>query len=89
MPRTNSTVLTPALTLPACVCVLDLCAVYADACWKTQPLTIFHYFLQCPGLTVKIIGRQWYWSYEMHDHLQHKLLDADKLVDLAARSLDK
>ncbi|MEW5308816.1 MAG: hypothetical protein WDW38_000747 [Sanguina aurantia] len=42
-----------------------------------------------PGLTVKIIGRQWYWSYEMHDHLQHKLLDADKLVDLAARSLDK
>jgi heme/copper-type cytochrome/quinol oxidase subunit 2 len=22
------------------------------------------------GLTVKVIGRQWYWSYEMHDHLQ-------------------
>lgn len=42
-----------------------------------------------PGLTVKIIGRQWYWSYEMHDHLQHKLLDPDRLVDIAARTLDK
>jgi hypothetical protein len=40
-----------------------------------------------PGLTVKIIGRQWYWSYEMHDHLQHKLLDPDRLVAIAEKSL--
>ncbi len=41
------------------------------------------------GLTVKIIGRQWYWSYEMHDHLQHKLLDPDRLVSIAEKALDK
>lgn len=40
-----------------------------------------------PGLTVKVIGRQWYWSYEMHDHLQHKLLDPDKLVSIAEKAL--
>lgn len=40
-----------------------------------------------PGLTVKIIGRQWYWSYEMHDHLQHKLVDPDRLVAIAEKSL--
>ncbi|PNW84680.1 hypothetical protein CHLRE_03g154350v5 [Chlamydomonas reinhardtii] len=42
-----------------------------------------------PGLTVKIIGRQWYWSYEMHDHLQHKLLDPDRLVGIAEKALVK
>ncbi len=42
-----------------------------------------------PGLTVKIIGRQWYWSYEMHDHLQHKLLDPDRLVAIAEKSVTK
>ncbi|KXZ48628.1 hypothetical protein GPECTOR_26g531 [Gonium pectorale] len=42
-----------------------------------------------PGLTVKIIGRQWYWSYEMHDHLQHKLLDPDRLVGIAEKALSK
>ncbi|GIL77295.1 hypothetical protein Vretimale_3061 [Volvox reticuliferus] len=42
-----------------------------------------------PGLTVKIIGRQWYWSYEMHDHLQHKLLDPDRLVGIAEKAFDK
>lgn len=41
------------------------------------------------GLTVKVIGRQWYWSYEMHDHLQHKLLDPDRLVALAEKSVLK
>lgn len=40
-----------------------------------------------PGLTVKVIGRQWYWSYEMHDHLQHKLVDPDRLVAIAEKSL--
>lgn len=40
-----------------------------------------------PGLTVKVIGRQWYWSYEMHDHLQHKLVDPDRLVSIAEKSL--
>ncbi len=38
------------------------------------------------GLTVKVIGRQWYWSYEMHDHLQQKLLDPDRLVAIAEKS---
>nr|AAK30365.1 cytochrome c oxidase subunit II [Polytomella sp. Pringsheim 198.80]AAK32115.1 cytochrome c oxidase subunit II [Polytomella sp. Pringsheim 198.80] len=42
-----------------------------------------------PGLTVKVIGRQWYWSYEMHDHLQHKLLDADRLVAIAEKTITK
>ncbi|GFR41903.1 hypothetical protein Agub_g2693 [Astrephomene gubernaculifera] len=42
-----------------------------------------------PGLTVKIIGRQWYWSYEMHDHLQHKLLDPERLVGIAEKAFDK
>jgi hypothetical protein len=40
-----------------------------------------------PGLTVKVIGRQWYWSYEMHDHLQHRLVDPDRLVAIAAKSV--
>lgn len=40
-----------------------------------------------PGLTVKIIGRQWYWSYECHDHLQHKLVDPDRLVSIAEKAL--
>jgi len=40
-----------------------------------------------PGLTVKVIGRQWYWSYEMHDHLQHKLVDPDRLVSIAQKSM--
>eukprot|EP00798_Chlamydomonas_sp_ICE-L_P028466 gene28466-31613_t len=40
-----------------------------------------------PGLTVKIIGRQWYWSYEMHDHLQHKLVDPEKLVSIAEKAI--
>jgi heme/copper-type cytochrome/quinol oxidase subunit 2 len=39
------------------------------------------------GLTVKVIGRQWYWSYEMHDHLQQKLLDPDRLVAIAEKSV--
>jgi len=42
-----------------------------------------------PGLTVKVIGRQWYWSYEMHDHLQHKLVDPDRLVAIAEKSLTR
>jgi len=42
-----------------------------------------------PGLTVKIIGRQWYWSYEMNDHLQHKLVNPDKLVAIAEKSILK
>lgn len=40
-----------------------------------------------PGLTVKVIGRQWYWSYEMHDHLQQKLVDPDRLAAIAEKSI--
>lgn len=28
-----------------------------------------------------------YWSYEVHDHLQQKLLDPDRLVAIAEKSL--
>mmetsp|Transcript_17396 Transcript_17396/g.29840 ORF Transcript_17396/g.29840 Transcript_17396/m.29840 type:complete len:280 (-) Transcript_17396:160-999(-) len=42
-----------------------------------------------PGLTVKVIGRQWYWSYEMHDHLQQKLLDPERLLAIAEKSVMK
>lgn len=33
-----------------------------------------------PYLTVKVIGRQWYWSYEMKEHVHHSLIDADALL---------
>ncbi|KAJ9516193.1 hypothetical protein QJQ45_024621 [Haematococcus lacustris] len=39
----------------------------------TAPAAPHHHLLpllSSLGLTVKVIGRQWYWSYEMHDHLQ-------------------
>ena len=39
--------------------------------------------VQRPGLTVKIIGRQWYWSYEMRDHFVNKTkVDMDSLIQL-------
>ncbi len=41
------------------------------------------------GLTVKVIGRQWYWSYEMHDHLQQKLVDPERLAAIAEKSILK
>uniref|UniRef100_A0A7S3R0X4 Cytochrome c oxidase polypeptide II n=1 Tax=Dunaliella tertiolecta TaxID=3047 RepID=A0A7S3R0X4_DUNTE len=42
-----------------------------------------------PGLTVKVIGRQWYWSYEMHDHLQQKLVDPERLAAIAEKAILK
>nr|QYC94396.1 cytochrome c oxidase subunit 2 [Oedogonium sp. 1_circle_61917] len=39
--------------------------------------------IQRPGLTVKIIGRQWYWSYEMRDHFVNKTkVDMDSLIQI-------
>ena len=53
---------------------------------EPQPIILA---LVCAGLTVKVIGRQWYWSYEMHDHLQQRLVDPDRLVSLAEKALLK
>lgn len=36
--------------------------------------------IETPGLTVKIVGRQWYWSYEMRDHFKQNLISADRLL---------
>ncbi len=35
-----------------------------------------------PALTVKVIGRQWYWSYEMKEHVRHTRIQPSKLRDL-------
>ena len=37
-----------------------------------------------PSLTVKVIGRQWYWSYEMKEHVQYSLANPSKLLDLSS-----
>jgi len=34
-----------------------------------------------PDLTVKVIGRQWYWSYEMTEHVQYTLASPSALLD--------
>lgn len=36
-----------------------------------------------PALTVKVLGKQWYWSYQMHEHIQQSILNADALLDLS------
>jgi cytochrome c oxidase subunit 2 len=36
-----------------------------------------------PALTVKVIGRQWYWSYEMKEHVRHTLVNETKLMELS------
>jgi cytochrome c oxidase subunit 2 len=36
-----------------------------------------------PALTVKVIGRQWYWSYEMKEHVRHTLVQETKLMELS------
>jgi cytochrome c oxidase subunit 2 len=35
-----------------------------------------------PALTVKVIGRQWYWSYEMKEHVRHNLIQPSKLLEV-------
>jgi cytochrome c oxidase subunit 2 len=35
-----------------------------------------------PALTVKVIGRQWYWSYEMKEHGRHNLIQPSKLLEI-------
>jgi cytochrome c oxidase subunit 2 len=35
-----------------------------------------------PALTVKVIGRQWYWSYEMKEHVRHNLIQPSKLLEI-------
>jgi heme/copper-type cytochrome/quinol oxidase subunit 2 len=36
-----------------------------------------------PYLTIKVIGRQWYWSYEMKEHLHYHLVDPTELLKLS------
>ena len=39
-------------------------------------LTLIYSFddhVEQPDLTIKVIGRQWYWSYEMQEHVQYTL----------------
>jgi cytochrome c oxidase subunit 2 len=38
--------------------------------------------VETPGLTVKIVGRQWYWSYELRDHFKQSLVSADRLLNI-------
>ena len=39
-----------------------------------------------PALTVKVLGRQWYWSYQMKEHVQQTLVDPNLLLDLSLYS---
>ncbi|KIZ07963.1 cytochrome c oxidase subunit II (mitochondrion) [Monoraphidium neglectum] len=36
-----------------------------------------------PALTVKVVGRQWFWSYQMKEHIQQSLVNPDLLLDLS------
>lgn len=36
-----------------------------------------------PYYTVKVIGRQWYWSYEMKEHVHYHLVDPAQLLALS------
>lgn len=36
-----------------------------------------------PALTVKVVGKQWYWSYQMKEHVQQSLVNADALLELS------
>lgn len=49
-------------------------------------LTLIYTFddlIQKPALTVKIIGRQWYWSYAMDEHVHYNLVDVDRLLEVS------
>ena len=35
-----------------------------------------------PARTVKIIARQWYWSYEMKEHIRYQRIEPSKLLDM-------
>nr|YP_009054626.1 cytochrome c oxidase subunit 2a [Chlorotetraedron incus]AIK29114.1 cytochrome c oxidase subunit 2a [Chlorotetraedron incus] len=35
-----------------------------------------------PALTVKVVGKQWYWSVEMNEHVHYSLVDIDRLMEL-------
>jgi len=36
-----------------------------------------------PSLTVKVVGRQWYWSYEMKEHVHYSLAQPSKILELS------
>lgn len=36
-----------------------------------------------PALTVKVLGKQWFWSYQMKEHIQKSLNNPESLLDLS------
>jgi len=36
-----------------------------------------------PALTVKVLGRQWFWTYQMKEHIQQTLIDPNALLELS------
>lgn len=69
---------------------LELCWAILPSAIVTQiqlpSLTLIYTFddlIQKPALTVKVVGKQWYWSYELQDEVQHSsLFDVDRLLEL-------
>ena len=48
-------------------------------------LTLIYTFddlIQKPALTVKVVGRQWFWVYELDEHVYSSLVDQDQLLEL-------
>ena len=37
-----------------------------------------------PALTVKVLGKQWYWSYQMKEHISPSILNANELLELSS-----
>ena len=53
-------------------------------------LTLIYTFddlIQKPALTVKITGKQWYWSYAMDEHVHYSLVDVDRLLEVSCYAL--
>ena len=51
-------------------------------------LTLIYSFdekVEKPARTVKIIGRQWYWSYEMREHVEYQRSRPSVLLELAEK----
>ena len=37
-----------------------------------------------PFMTVKVVAKQWYWSYEVKDHVSHYAVDPEVLLSMAS-----
>jgi cytochrome c oxidase subunit 2 len=47
--------------------------------WSILPSLII-LSIAFPSLTLIVVGRQWYWSYEMRDHFKQTFYNADRLL---------